>query len=228
MRSYSSVLSHVLGSHAEICGYAEMHQAYRTLRDLLRVRVRVARSLGGQLDGRFVLDKVLHDGHPIDQAMLERGDVHPIFVVRRPTETIESILALGARAPEIDWLTDRGAVADYYAQRITTLGDLAGDMRSPALVIPAESIVGRTEDALAAIEGFLGLAAPIDPSYRTFEHTGELRWGDVSERLASGRLERSGPTNAAELPDDDAGRAYRAFRQAAAANPAVTTLESAV
>ena len=38
MRSYSTLLAHLLGSHPEIAGYAEMHTSYAQRRDLLRLR----------------------------------------------------------------------------------------------------------------------------------------------------------------------------------------------
>jgi hypothetical protein len=36
MRSYSSLLCHILGSHPQIDGYCETHIKYRTRFDLLR------------------------------------------------------------------------------------------------------------------------------------------------------------------------------------------------
>jgi hypothetical protein len=41
MRSYSSVLSHILGSHPQIDGYCETHIKYRTRLDLWRLHHRV-------------------------------------------------------------------------------------------------------------------------------------------------------------------------------------------
>ena len=81
MRSYWALLCHILGSHPEIAGYAEMHLAYRHGMDLLRLRSRVSPSLGAALGGRFVLDKVLHDDYLIAPSILGRKDVYSIVLV---------------------------------------------------------------------------------------------------------------------------------------------------
>ena len=121
MRSYSSVLCHVLGSHPEIAGYAEMHLPYRNVLDLLRLRSRVFRSLGCVLPGRFVLDKVLHDEYVVAPSILRREDVNAIVVVRRPAESIRSVLAMGERIPSVGWYSDVDAVVDYYVKRLRSL-----------------------------------------------------------------------------------------------------------
>jgi hypothetical protein len=230
MRSYSSVLSHVLGSQDEIAGYAEMHQGYEGRVGLLRLRARVARSLDGRLDGRFVLDKVLHDHHPVAAAVLERDDVRPIFLVRRPRETMASVLAMGERVPDFPWFSDVRAVTRYYAGRMRTLAGLARTLRSRALFVPAERVVDDTDATLGAIASFLGLPHGIDPSYRTFKHTGEALWGDSSERIRSGRIDARGGDGArAELPADlvaEASAAYDECLRAAAENDAVTLAEA--
>src|SRR3954447_7337822 len=51
MRSYSSVLSHILGSHPQISGYCETHTKYRTWFDLWKLRRRVRKLTGEALQG---------------------------------------------------------------------------------------------------------------------------------------------------------------------------------
>jgi hypothetical protein len=41
MRSYSSLLSHVLSSNHDICGYLEMHQSYSGWLDFVKLRFKV-------------------------------------------------------------------------------------------------------------------------------------------------------------------------------------------
>src|SRR5215467_8996279 len=53
MRSYSSLLCHILGSHPEIDGYCETHIKYRWYFDLLRLRYRVVTLTGEPLRGRY-------------------------------------------------------------------------------------------------------------------------------------------------------------------------------
>jgi hypothetical protein len=41
MRSYSTLLCHILGSHSEVSGYSEARQAYVGIRDLFTLRYKV-------------------------------------------------------------------------------------------------------------------------------------------------------------------------------------------
>ena len=98
MRSYSSLLAHILGSHEEISGYSEIHQSYRWWYDLMRLRYKVYLANNNQLNGRFVLDKMLHNRSYISDSILNRNDVHIILMLRNPEDTARSIINMGIRA----------------------------------------------------------------------------------------------------------------------------------
>ena len=200
MRSYSSLLCHILGSHPEIAGYAEMHLAYRHGMDLLRLRSRVSRSLGAALGGRFVLDKVLHDDYLIAPPIIGRKDVYSIVLVRKPTETIRSIIDLGARIPSVPWYSDAELVVDYYTNRLRTLVGLA-EAASRLLFVKAEDVVEEPSVALPAIERFLELRHPLSTEYATFPYTGIPGWGDDSPAISTGRILARPDTTAAEIED---------------------------
>jgi hypothetical protein len=211
MRSYSSLLCHILGSHPEISGYAEMHQSYDRGVDLLRLRARVSRSLDDGLEGRFVLDKILHNEYRVALDVVNRPNVFSIFVVREPSSTIASILKMG-RTIDVAWYSDCEAVTSYYEQRIAVLGAIGAGMDVPGLAIRAESIIDRTGAVLEAIETFLGLSQPLTESYRIFKHTGEVGWGDSSEAIRTGRVVRGLPATAmAEIAPECLARATRAY-----------------
>ena len=53
MRSYSSLLCHILGSHPQINGYCETHVKYRSRFDLLRLRSRVVKLTGEPLQSDY-------------------------------------------------------------------------------------------------------------------------------------------------------------------------------
>jgi len=200
MRSFSSMLCHVLGSHEEIAGYAEMHQGYEGPIDFLRMRARVSRSLDGRLDGRLVLDKVLHPRHVVTAQIADRQDVHTIFLVREPPATIASLVSMGAKFDDtMARYADPAVAAEYYARRIASLVELARAMQSQALFVTAESVVADTDAALAAITAYLGLGRPLEPTYKTFKHTGKSGFGDFSDRIKSGRIDRQAEPRA--VPD---------------------------
>ena len=94
MRSYSSVLSHILGSHPQISGYCETHTKYRTWFDLWKLRWRVRKLTGEALRGDYVLDKVLHD-YPMARSILDSSSTRAIVLIRRPRETVRSIIEMG-------------------------------------------------------------------------------------------------------------------------------------
>jgi hypothetical protein len=211
MRSYSSVLCHILGTHPEISGYAEMHQGYDRGIDLLRLRARVFRSLDEELEGQFVLDKILHNEYRVSLDVLNQPNVFPIFLVRQPSQAISSILEMG-REIDVPWYSDCEAVTRYYEQRLAVLGKMGGDI--PGLAIKAESVIDRTEAVLRAIAAFLGLAEGPTEFYRIFKHTGEVGWGDSSSAIRTGRIVREVRTDVpADIEAQALARATGAYAE---------------
>ena len=202
MRSYSTLLAHLLGSHPEIAGYAEMNLPYARRRDLLRLRAQVARSLDGDLEGRFVLDKMLHDEHPLGREILSDPNVYPVFLVRRPAETVSSILKMNERLPDRQLYPGEGEAVGYYAGRLETLAQLGRDRKGPAFVIRAEDLVTDPEVTLAGLGRFLGLSTPIQTTYSTFPLTGVPGRGDFSDAIREGRIQRPDGSALVELSPD--------------------------
>jgi hypothetical protein len=217
MRSYSSLLCHILGSHPEIAGYAEMHLSYRNVLDLLRLRARVFRSLGCVLPGRFVLDKVLHDDYLVAPSILRRQDVYAIVVVRRPAESIQSVLAMGERIPSVAWYSDVDAAVDYYVKRLRSLATVR-DLASHCLFVRAEDVVHETSRALAEVEQFLGLQQRLTDEYDMFPHTGDPGWGDDSAAIRAGRVVRPAKRSDGGAPPQTAlAPAIRSYEECCAA-----------
>jgi hypothetical protein len=187
MRSYSSLLCHILGSHPQIDGYCETHIKYRTRLDLLRLRSRVAKLTGEPLRGCYILDKVLHD-YPLASGILRSPNTLGIVLVRRPQPTVQSIVNMGLHYGAIPWHRDLDAVARYYEKRLATLVGLADALRGRVLFIEAEAILARTPEVLQGISSLLELSEPLRSDYRRFAHTGEGGFGDPGEVIATGRV----------------------------------------
>jgi hypothetical protein len=160
MRSYSTLLAHLLGSHPEITGYAERGISYRSSMKLygLRLRMTLSRELGR---ARYVLDKVLHDRYRISKRVLVRHDVVPIILVRRPEPTLASIFGLGALTGARGWYTDAEAVTRYYERRLTRLAEYGSWTRDRAIVVRSEDLMGSTPRVLARLTSHA--RAPITP-----------------------------------------------------------------
>lgn len=187
MRSYSSVLSHVLGSHPEIDGYCETHLRYRFSLDFLRLQWRVRRLTGEPLSGRFVLDKVLHN-YALVSSVLERPQARVIFLLRQPVDVLQSIVHMGTH---LDANAQNASVANataYYIKRAKELTVLARRVGARAAFIESETLMSRTEDTLQFLQNFLELETPLERRYRHFPRTGRPGSGDPSEAIRSGEI----------------------------------------
>lgn len=212
MRSYSSLLCHLLGSHPEIDGYAEMHRSYRRHSDLLRLKAHAFRSLEGDFGGRFVLDKLLHDRYTVSHSLLDSGSVYPIFLVRNPADSVRSILRMGTTIQSVAWYSDPRLVAEYYETRVSHLAEIARTLERPWLFVRSEELVDATRACLDSIASFLGLRTPLDESYSLFKNTGREGWGDYSDVILERRVVRDRPRDdGPELPDGLLVEARRAY-----------------
>jgi hypothetical protein len=187
MRSYSSVLSHILGSHAQIDGYCETHIKYRTRFDLWRLRRRVPKLTGEPLRGDYVLDKVLHD-YPIAASILNSGRTRGIVLVRRPGAAVRSIIEMGLTHSPVAWHRDFEQVARYYETRLAGLLRLTEALRGRVVFVQAEVLLFDTREVLDQLGAFLELRSPLQAQYRRFAHTGQLGFGDPSEAISAGRI----------------------------------------
>ena len=187
MRSYSSLLCHILGSHGEIDGYCETHVKYRSRLDLIRLRSRVVKFTGEPLKGRYVLEKILHN-YPFADSIVRSSQTRAIILVRRPLPTVQSIVNMGLHYSDIAWYRDLDTVARYYEERLAMLVRLADQLRGRVIYIEAESLLSRTPDVLHSIGGLLNLGEPLRSDYRRFAHTGERGFGDPSEAISAGRV----------------------------------------
>jgi hypothetical protein len=187
MRSYSSVLSHMLGSHPQIDGYCETHIKYRTRFDLWRLQREVRRLTGEPLAGDYVLDKVLHD-YPIARSILDSDSTRAIVVVRRPAAAVRSIIEMGLAYSSVAWHRDFEQVARYYERRLAGLLRLTEAFRGRVVFLEAEHLLAHPQEVLDQLGIFLELGAPLQSEYRRFVYTGEAGFGDPSEVISTGHL----------------------------------------
>ncbi len=188
MRSYSSLLCHILGSHPEISGYAEAQLSYLTSTDLRQLARMVRGMTERSTPGRYVLDKILHNHLEIAPAILSRPDVKVIFLVRRAEETITSILhmyqAMGYSGP----FSEPERVLDYYVTRLGRIQAYSEQLARGALLIAAECLIADTAATLATLSQWLNLGTPLSPVYRTFKFTGKSGFGDPSPNIMAGKI----------------------------------------
>jgi hypothetical protein len=217
MRSYSSLLCHILNTNPDVAGYVELHHPYRTAHDLHVLEAKVAETIGGRLAGRYVLDKVLHNKAEIRARILRRDDVYAMFSIREPEQTIRSTIAMVRRRPDYatDWKSDPTKVANYYIRRLDRLVAMAGRKPTRSLFFDADRLIDDTKPVLESLTRFLELVEPLSERYETFELTGAPRFGDPGRFISSGEIVRE-RTDYAEIdiPADDLARAREAYERA--------------
>jgi len=193
MRSNTSLLSHLLGSHPEISGHSEMGLRYRHPFDLLKLRCKVFLDNQGSLEGRYVLDKILHNGLPIRPSILGRPDLRLIFIVREPLQSLRSILHMGSTQAGPDWKHDPLQVTAYYCARLAQLEDYfhavdPSARRRRTFFLRAEELLGEPEEVLRRLSAWLELRAPLAAEYRLFDSTGRAGFGDPVGNIKAGRI----------------------------------------
>ena len=215
MRSFSSLLCHVLGSHPEISGYGETQQPYLGRRDLDRLANAVREQTGNATLGRYVLDKILHN-HEIASAILARPEMRWLFLLRNAEDTITSVVNMAHSLKHTGEFSDPVRVADYYVARLERMGQLGQHLGSAALYVDAERLVGDTEAVLARLTQWLGLATPLSREYRILPLTGMPGHGDPSPNIKVGRVvadaaERHRNYVQVAIPEDALSRAKAAY-----------------
>lgn len=185
MRSYSTLLCHILGSHPEISGYSEAQQAYVSDADLEMLIVKVREATGQSQLRRYVLDKILHNHLQVAPDILARPDVKVVFLVRSAEETITSLLnlyrAMGHRS-------DAEQALKYYLNRLRQIDSYSAQLGRKALLIAAERLITDTSATLEGLSQWLELNEPLSPNYQIFRFTGIPGYGDISPAVRTGKV----------------------------------------
>jgi hypothetical protein len=187
MRSYSSLLAHVLGSHPEIDGYCETHLRYHSRLDVLRLQWRVRKLTGEPLNGRYVLDKILHN-YAISPGILGNPRMRAVLLLRDPVDVVQSILHMGTHLDPVERNTNMEQVADYYVTRLQRLADLARKLGRRAAFVESESLLNYPDATLEFLRDYLELNDPLQRRYRSFCKTGKPGYGDPSPAIRSGEI----------------------------------------
>ncbi|HET9390462.1 MAG TPA: hypothetical protein VFO44_12505 [Steroidobacteraceae bacterium] len=187
LRSYASLLCHILGSHPQIDGYCETHLRYRWSPDLLRLHSRVRKLTGAPLRGRYVLDQILHD-YPMARTILESPRTRAVIIVRRPRDTVRSIIETGRRHTEIPPYRDLERVASYYETRLAALLRLTDALRGRVVFLEAETLLTHAREVLDQLAAFLELDSALQTEYRLFPCTGKVEDGEPSPAISTGRI----------------------------------------
>ena len=219
MRSGSTLLAHVLNGHPRIAGYGESHVPYLTERDLshLIARTRIMEpSFSGSEN--FILEKMVWN-YEISDKVLASADIYFVFLVREPAATFRSMGKLADQMPESPWarkwLSHDECLA-YYQNRLNFMSRLMERINNSdrCLLLDFSALVNDTESALTALQQFLDLDQPLSAEYPTTTRTGEFRYGDLSQSIKSGKIQRRSDTPTTEASSPGVLEAKKIYAQA--------------
>ena len=210
MRGFTTLLTHLLGSHPEVSGYFETHSSYHDLHDLIRLRATLDDADGLSGDEKWIVDKVLGCDLTISDAVLRREDVTLLFSLRRPLATLKSMIATRER---YGWRMDRRRTTEYYFTRLAQIADFA--RRAPGgFYLDAEAIVERTGPTLDGLSRALNLAPPLQADFTIHSMTGKSGYGCPSDYIRQGRIVRDRERyEDIEIDPELLARAERAYRE---------------
>jgi hypothetical protein len=194
MRSFSTLLCHILGSHEEIAGYVETHQSYLGRIDLHRLTRTIRETTDDPLVRRYALDKILHNYVHIAPSVLSRSDVKILFLLRNAEDTLKSILNLFHGQPSTAPISDPESALDYYVTRLKQIEQYSAQLGRNARFLESEQLLDETDAVLEGLAQWLGLSEPLSPNYRTFKFTGEDYFGDPSPAIKTGKIVASAET----------------------------------
>ena len=201
MRSYSSLLSHVLNSNSQIDGYGELAISYKSPLDLLVMRHNVVLTTKQPLSGKYVFDKLLHKKFELEDSVLEASSARVMIGVREPESTVGSIMAMGQAKAKPDWKAQPARASQHYTNRLKHFVKTI-ETRSDCLVFPTDAIINDTDAFLSGLGGWLKLKEPLSPSYDVGPRTGRPGFGDTSANISSGVITSDRPAHDLDIPEN--------------------------
>jgi hypothetical protein len=188
MRAYTSLFGHIMGSNPEVCGYYEMHIGYYSWKSLERQKLLYFKNEEMKPNFSRMFDKVLHNDHQVSNEILSRRRTKTIFSLRRPQDTIPSILNLYKDIDPSHAFNSESFATEYYIQRLVELESLAASLKQAFFYFDAESLKQDPEDCLERLSNWLQLEVPLSPNYGLQRKTSRVRFGDTSSKLEAGRV----------------------------------------
>lgn len=200
MRSRSSLLSHLLGNHPEICGYSELHYDYPKSSSLLKLHLELYKDLKDIKNSRFYLDKILHNSFVIADEILSKPNVHLLILYRDPEATVKSIVKMGEVTGKSEYL-DTEQMLRYYIDRMSYLIEVSKKYDN-IHIVESEEIVENTPQVLKELANWLNLGSDISETYRSFNKTGKPGHGDPSSNISTGKIIKTQNKQTVEFNND--------------------------
>jgi len=214
MRAFTSLAGHILGSHPQINGYYEMHISYEDAAALDRQLEMFRQGDVLKADSRYLFDKLLHNDYVLKPERLGLAEIKILVSLAEPEHTIRSIVHLFAQKPDPDLYASPVEAANYYVARVKALADFCRTADRGYCYFDAELLQGAPERLLPRLTDWLELDSPLSERYEVFSQTGKARRGDTSERVRSGRIDRTRVDYShIAIPEEALSAAQAAYRE---------------
>ncbi len=194
MRANTSLISHLLGSHPQICGYYEMHQDYRSAKDLQQQQhiLQSSSDCAEKQPDAWLFDKILHNQYAfmlnnLSEAVPQRN-IKILLAIRSPEQSIKSIVNLFRRKQNSHKYGEVSGAARYYLQRVAQLHNFCLNNKAAYYYFDADLIRSTPEETLKRLQNWLELNSPLSDKYAIFSLTGKERAGDSSENMTQGKI----------------------------------------
>ncbi len=192
MRANTTLLGHIFGSHDDISGYYEHHIGYYSWKSLLREKMKFFSENPREPVTSIYFDKVLHNGHYIDDKILNNDNVSVFFMLREPERTVKSIVSLYNRINPKDSFCDPNYAADYYINRLSQMLNIATkySKKKDVYYLDSESLISNSKATLSNISSWFSIDPELKSEYKTFELSGKKKYGDSSENIKRGVISK--------------------------------------
>jgi hypothetical protein len=188
MRANTSLLGHILGEHEEINGYYEKHIGYYSWKSLLRQKGLYFALHPKEPVKANIFDKLLHDGHEISDAILNRPNTKFLISLREPEISVKSAVSMFSKKLPDHEFTNPSIVCAYYMNRADSLVTYSQKLKNRYFYYDAEQLIENSSKTLEQISKYLGLTLPLKEKFTPKTLTGIGDGGDHTGNLLSGNI----------------------------------------
>ena len=208
MRSGSTLLNHILMSHADILGCGERNAAYTSADDLalLRFHAHYHRKQFFK-PYRYFVDQINHNQFIQDADFLNHPRIMKIFLIREPAASVTSMVKVLGKY----YGTTLEQSVAYYTERLPRLAAYAQALQDArqAFFLTYDDLIQHTNASLLNLQKFLDLPTPLSEQYQTFEFTGKQ--GDPGENIQRGSIYQAASPDRLDIPCEDLAKIQQAY-----------------
>jgi hypothetical protein len=182
MRSYSTLLTHLLSEHESISGWRELHRSYATANDIQTV----IDDLCTTPKHLLACDNILHNEYAVSPEVLAASDqVRCIISIRNAYPTLQSLWRWGGPGNKF---REPGVAADYYCDRLAELEHMGELLDGRFVLLRSDRLVNHPSQTTKELSGYLALQPELPSSYTPRPDTGDPKYGDFSRFIGAGTI----------------------------------------